>query len=49
MPAEGQHQNGLTESLIRSVKRSMKHVIGDNVLIFSELQLAFYAIMNIIN
>ena len=27
----------------------MKHVIGDNVLTFSELQLAFYEITNIMN
>ena len=49
VPAAGQHQNGLTESLIKSVKKSMKHVIGNNILTFSELQLAFYEIMNIIN
>ena len=49
VPAEGQHQNGLSESLIKSVKRSIKHVIGDNVLSFSELQLAFFEIADIIN
>ena len=41
--------NGLSESLVRSVKRTMIHVIGENVLTFSELQLAFYEIANIIN
>jgi hypothetical protein len=49
VPAEGQHQNGLSESMVKSVKRSIKHVIGENVLTFSELQLAFFEIANIIN
>ena len=49
VPAEGQHQNGLSESLIKSVKRSIKHVIGENILTFSELQLAFFEISNIVN
>ena len=49
MPAEGQHQNGLSESLIKSVKRSINHVVGENILTFSELQLALYEIANIIN
>ena len=49
VPAEGQHQNGLTESLIKCVKRSLHHVIGENILTFSELQLALYEIANIIN
>ena len=49
VPAEAQHQNGLSESLIRSVKRSISHVVGSNELTFSELQLAFYKISDIIN
>ena len=48
-PAEGQHQNGLSESLVKTTKRSIQHVIGESVLTFSELQLAFYEISNIIN
>ena len=48
VPAEGQHQNGLSESLIKSAKRSIKHVVGKNILTFSELQLAL-KIANIIN
>ena len=31
------------------MKRTIKHVIGENVLTFSELQLAFYEIGNIVN
>lgn len=49
VPADSQHKNGLSESLIKSVKRSIAHVIGENVLSFSELQLMFYEIANIIN
>ena len=49
VPAEGQHQNGLSESLIKSVKRSIMHKIGKSVLTFSGLQLCMYEIANIIN
>lgn len=49
VPAEGQHQNGLSESMVKSTKRSILHMIGGNVLTFSELQLAFYEITNVIN
>ena len=49
-PAEGQHQNGLSESLIKSVKHSIKHKItGGNVLTFSNLQTILFEIANIIN
>ena len=49
VPAEGQHQNGLSESLIKSVKRSIHHVIGKNILTSSELQLMLFEIANVIN
>ena len=49
-PAEGPHQNGLSEALIRSVKRSIKHKITkNNILSFSQLQTVFYEVANIIN
>ena len=48
-PAEGQHMNGLSESLIRSTKRSLENTIGDHTLTFSELQTVLYNIANIIN
>ena len=48
-PAEGQHQNGLSESLIKSVKRTIKHKIGQLTLTFSQLQMIFFEIANIIN
>ena len=49
VPAEGQHQNGLSEALIKSIKRSLCHIIGKNVLTFLGLQMIFYEIANIIN
>ena len=49
VPAEGQHQNGLSESLIKSVKRSLKHTIGENLLTFAEFQTVLYRVANIIN
>ena len=49
VPAEAHHMNGLSESLIRSVKRTIQHTIGENVLTISELQLAFFEIANILN
>ena len=49
VPAEGQHQNGLSESLIKSVKRTLKHKIGSQILSFSQLQTIFYEVANIIN
>ena len=49
-PAEGPHQNGLSEALIRSVKRSLKHKITqNNILTFAQLQTIFYEVANIIN
>ena len=48
-PAKGQHQNGLSESLIKSVKRSIKHKICGHTLTFSELQITLFEIANIIN
>ena len=49
-PAEGPHQNGLSEALIRSVKRSLKHKITqNNILTFAQLQTVFYEVANIIN
>ena len=49
-PSEGQHQNGLSEALIKSIKRSMKHkIIANNTLTFSQLQMVLFEIVNIIN
>ena len=48
-PAEGQHQNGLSESLVKLTKRSIKHQIMNNVLTFSQLQTVLFEIANIMN
>ena len=49
VPAEAQHQNGTSESLIKSIKRSLNIVIGSNVLSFSGLQMVFYEVADVIN
>ena len=49
VPAEGQHQNGLSESLIKSVKRTIQHKIAPHIFTFSQLQTAMFEIANIIN
>ena len=48
-PAEGQHMNGVTESLVKSVKRSLMRVIGANVFTFSGLQTVFFEVAALIN
>ena len=48
-PAEGQHQNGVSEALVKSIKRSLLHVIGNNTMTFSELQTVLYEVATIIN
>jgi hypothetical protein len=49
-PAEGQHQNGLSEALIKSVKRTIKHkVTNGNILTFAQLQTVLFEVANIIN
>ena len=49
-PAEGPHQNGLSESLIRSVKRTVKHKItNNNILTFAQLQTVLFEVANIVN
>ena len=48
-PAEGQHQNGLSESLVKLTKRSIQHKISGNVLTFGQLQTTLFDIANIIN
>ena len=49
VPAEGQHQNGVSEALIKSAKRSLLHTIGGNVLTISELQTVFFEVATLIN
>jgi hypothetical protein len=49
VPAEGQHQNGLSESLIKSVKRTIQHKVGPHIFSFSELQTILFEVANIVN
>ena len=49
-PAEGHHQNGLSEAMIRSVKRTLKHkVTNNNILTFGQLQTVMFQVADIIN
>ncbi|XP_068209204.1 uncharacterized protein [Palaemon carinicauda] len=47
--ADAPWQNGVSESLIKSVKRSLTIAIGDNILTFSKLQTGLYEIANLLN
>ena len=50
VPAEGQHQNGLSESLIKSVKRTIEHKVKPHSKIsFSQLQMMLFEIANLLN
>ena len=49
VPAEGQHQNGASEALIKSVKRSLCHAVGVNVLTYSGIQMVFYEVADLLN
>ncbi|XP_068735648.1 uncharacterized protein [Montipora capricornis] len=48
-PADAPWQNGTSESLIRSVKRSLKAANGESMLTFSELQTVLVEVANLIN
>ena len=48
-PADAPWQNGVTEALIRSVKRAVEFSIGENTLTFSELQTVLFEIANLLN
>ena len=43
-PAEGQHQNGLSESMVKLTKPSITHKISGNILTFVELQPVLFEI-----
>ena len=47
--ADAPWQNGVTEALIRSVKRAINASIGDSTLTFSELQTVLYEVANLLN
>ncbi|PFX25807.1 hypothetical protein AWC38_SpisGene9564 [Stylophora pistillata] len=47
--ADAPWQNGVTEALIRSVKRVIEFSVGENALTFSELQSVLFEIANLLN
>ena len=47
--AHAQWQNGVSEALIKGVKKSLVISIGDSILTFSQLQSSLFEIANIIN
>lgn len=48
-PADAPWRNGVTESLIKSVKRSLEIAVKNNVMTFSELQTVMFEAANIVN
>lgn len=47
--ADSPWQNGISEALIKSVKRSLKIIIGDSTFTFGELQTVLFEVANILN
>ena len=48
-PADAPWQNGISEALIKTIKRILKLTIGDNILTFSELQTVCFEVANLVN
>ena len=49
IPADAPWQNGMSEALVKSVKKAMSVAIGENTLTFSELQTVCYEAANLVN
>ncbi|XP_078346298.1 uncharacterized protein LOC144631679 [Oculina patagonica] len=49
IPADAPWQNGISEALIKSIKRAITLAIGENVLTFSELQTICFEAANLVN
>ena len=47
--ADAPWQNGISEALIKTIKRTLKLVIGENALTFSELQTICFEVANLVN
>ena len=47
--ADAPWQNGVTESLIKSIKKALTSSIGENVMTFSELQTVCFEAANLVN
>ncbi len=48
-PADAPWQNGISEALIKSVKRPITAAIGQNIMTFSELQTVCFEVANLMN
>ena len=48
-PADAPWQNGISEALIKSVKRAITTAISQKIMIFSELQTVCFEVANLIN
>ena len=49
IPADAPWQNGISEALVKSVKKAMSIAIGENTLTFSELQTVCYEAANLVS
>ena len=49
MAAHAQWQNGVSEALIKSVKKSLIIAIGNSILTYSQLQSTLFEVANILN
>ncbi|XP_078384539.1 uncharacterized protein LOC144666962 [Oculina patagonica] len=49
IPADAPWRNGISEALIKSIKRAITLAIGENVLTFSELQTICFEAANLVN
>ena len=47
--ADAPWQNGISEALIKTIKRTLKLVVGENALRFSELQTICFEVANLVN
>jgi len=47
--ADAPWQNGVSEALIKSIKKAIKIVIDENVMTFSELQIVCFEAANLVN
>lgn len=48
-PADAPWMNGVTESLVKSVKKALNAVVGDQIMDFSELQTVMFEVSQIVN
>ena len=48
-PADAPWQNGVSEALMKSVKRAITAAISDHVMTFSELQTVCFEVANLVN